>query len=929
MAKEDKKESVHLVKKADASYGKLKSDKNKMHHRKVEQKETYKHTKGKSCGKCGNVHEYRNCPAFGKKCKFCGKYNHFARQCKSKANLHAVRESRTDSSENELNIDAIQQNSRTEKEWTIDIETNGSMIKYKVDTDAEINVLTAKLWGKFKKRPQLKKQPSVLKAYNGQEVPTIGKCTLKLKYKGKTTKHDFVVVTGENMPLLGLQTSQNLGLIDKLFEVKESQTKNLETLLMTYEDVFVGLGKLPVTYEIALKPEAQPVVHATKRVPVALRERLRKELQCLIELDVIECISEPTALVHSLVIVEKKDGSLRLCLDPKELNESIRREHHHIPTRNEILGEMAGAKMFTILDASNGFWQISLSKNSRKLCTFNTPFGRNCFKCLPFGLTSAPEIFHRTMQQMLDGVEGVKVYIDDILIWGATESEHDERLERVLQIARNNGLKLNKMKCQFKKTELLYLGEIISHAGVKPDPAKVQAIERMPSPTNKKELQKFMGMLNYLSKYIANLSDKTKKHERSVNKCFDINRQTKISTNASKEGIGTVLLQLDDIEWRPLAYASHAFTNTEYKYAQIEKETLGIAFGCEAFHNYVYGIHFKIETDHKPLLTITKKELWKAPSRSQRLLLKLQKYDYEIEFTPGRHLLIADALSRTWSESNRIPDSGKDTDVEVHINSIMSTKTVSETMWKKFKEETAADELLQEVISAIHSNNPKKNIPRMYSHYWSELTMWDGVLLKGTQIVIPTTLRKDMLYRIHEGHMGIQKCRRRAREAIFWPSMNEDITKVVAACQTCQKFHPALPKETLEQDTTVTTAWDTIGVDMFTLEGKEYLAIIDAYSNYPEVVKLKYSTSEEVCRKLKPIFCRYGIPTTVRTDNGPQFIGKDFVKFKEELGFKHITSSPMYSQSNRLAECGVKTVKRLLKKSYAFWRRPSDSIIEL
>uniref|UniRef100_H3A6G5 Integrase catalytic domain-containing protein n=1 Tax=Latimeria chalumnae TaxID=7897 RepID=H3A6G5_LATCH len=180
---------------------------------------------------------------------------------------------------------------------------------------------------------------------------------------------------------------------------------------------------------------------------------------------------------------------------------------------------------------------------------------------------------------------------------------------------------------------------------------------------------------------------------------------------------------------------------------------------------------------------------------------------------------------------------------------------------------------------AIHSNNPKKNKPRMYSHYWSE------------------------------------------------PSMNEYVSKVVAAYQTCQKFHPALPKETLEQDTTVTTAWGTIGVDMSTLEGKEYLAIIDAYSNYPEVVKLKHTISEEVYRKLKPIFCRYGIPSTVRTDNGPQSIGKDFVKFKEELGFKHITSSPKYPQSNGLAECGVKTVKHLLKKAMYSGEDPQIALL--
>ncbi|XP_053305893.1 uncharacterized protein K02A2.6-like [Spea bombifrons] len=908
-----------------------------------------------SCGKCGKNHEPRNCPAYGQKCRICKKYNHFASQCKQATRLHAVKTYTSDSSDEDIFVDMVKQLPMPAKEWIIEVEAHGTLIPFKVDTGADPNVIPEALWKKLQPRPKLQKQTKVLKAYNGLDIPTVGQCILTLQHNSTVTKHPFVVVPGEKVPLLGLQSIQQLGLLTKLFEITELKHKSIATLLVKYKDVFSGLGKLPIKYKIALKTGATPVIHAPRKVPVALQDKLKKELQRLIKMDVLEQVHEPTEWVHSLVIVAKKDGSLRLCLDPKELNASIKREHYQIPTRNEILGEMAGAQLFTVLDASNGFWQVPLEKGSRRICTFNTPFGRHCFKRLPFGLCSAPEIFHRTIQQLFDGVEGVKVYIDDILIWGTNEAEHNERLEKVLQIAHEKGLKLNQTKCRFLQSEILYLGEIISSSGVKPDPTKVKAIENMPSPVNKKDLQRFLGMVTYLGKFIANLSDKTKhmrgllvkgvewhwgkEHEAEfvllkellmtapTLQFFDASLKTKISTDASKDGLGAVLLQNDGTGWRPIAYAARAFTETEYKYAQIEKETLGIAFGCEAFHNFVYGTSFTIETDHKPLITISHKELWKAPPRIQRLLLKLQKYDYTLEFSPGRHLLIADTLSRIWSERTRSPDDGIDNDVDVHINSIVMSGVISPVMWKKLQKATAEDETLQNVIQAIHLTDKKINMPKQYLAHRDELSVLDNVLLKGRRLVIPVSLRRDLLQKIHEGHLGIQKCKRRAREVLFWPSMMSDIAALVSSCHTCQSFQPASPKEPLLQEDMVKIPWHTVGVDLFSLDGRDYLALLDSYSSYPEVAKLRNTSSEHVCSKLQAIFSRFGIPTIIKTDNGPQFSCRYFKAFSEEFGFLHKTSSPKYPQGNGLAECGVKILKRLLKKASHSGEEPQVALL--
>ncbi|PIK50829.1 hypothetical protein BSL78_12300 [Apostichopus japonicus] len=194
-----------------------------------------------------------------------------------------------------------------------------------------------------------------------------------------------------------------------------------------------------------------------------------------------------------MVIVEKSNGKLRICLDPKDLNKQVKREQYQLPTVDELTSELAGAQYFSVLDANSGFWQIPLDDQSSDLCCFNTPFGRYKFLRLPFGLHSAPEVFHKTMCQIMDGIPGCQVYIDDILVCGKTKEEHDKRLRLVFERAREHNLRLNKSKCKLGVREVKYVGHILSKNGMRIDNAKVQAIVEMPSPNSKKELEKIFG----------------------------------------------------------------------------------------------------------------------------------------------------------------------------------------------------------------------------------------------------------------------------------------------------------------------------------------------------------------------------------------------------------------------------------------------------
>ncbi|PIK53668.1 hypothetical protein BSL78_09434 [Apostichopus japonicus] len=239
---------------------------------------------------------------------------------------------------------------------------------------------------------------------------------------------DFQVVDGSPQCLLGLESSQNLELIKRVFTTKEEQKSDI---LDEYKDVFEGLGEITdVTHHITVDPNVPPVIHPPRKLPVALRDRVQKELERMEKLNVIERVHEPTQWVNSMVTVIKPNKT-RICIDPRDLNKAISREHFPMRTIEEVVSGMPKAKVFSVLDASSGFWQIKLDEESSKFCTFNTPFGRFKFNRLPFGICSAPEVFQDVMSQVYESIEGVEIVADDILIWGETVAEHDQRLRNV------------------------------------------------------------------------------------------------------------------------------------------------------------------------------------------------------------------------------------------------------------------------------------------------------------------------------------------------------------------------------------------------------------------------------------------------------------------------------------------------------------------
>ena len=711
-----------------------------------------------------------------------------------------------------------------------------------------------------------------------------------------------------------------------------------------YPRLFSGLGMFKGEYTIKLQPDAKPFCLFTPRnIPLPLREKVKQELQRMERLGVISKVNEPTQWCAAMVVVPKPSGSIRICVDLKPLNESVMREIHPMPKVDITLAQLTGAKLFTKLDTNSGFWQVPLSKDSRLLTTFITPYGRFCFNKLPFGITSAPEHFQRRMNDILQDLPGVVCHVDDILVSGKDKEEHDSRLQAVLKKLEAEGVTLNKEKCQFACTRIVFLGHVIDANGISPDPNKMEAIQKMKSPTNIRELRRLMGMINQLNKFsphIAHLSQPlrellkgnnmwlwTDEHEDAMQKLkdeicsqrvlahYDVNAQSKISADASAYGLGAVLLQSQDgVTWQPVAFASRSLSETEMRYAQIEKEALALVYACEKFSDYVLGKPILLETDHKPLVPLLgNKSLDTLPPRVLRFCIRLMRFQYSISHVPGKTLYMADTLSRAPLHVSAADDITSDT--EIFVQSIISALPATKDNLDSYRIAQREDPICSNLIEFCNSSWPNRNMLKgNLKKYWqfrANLTVNDDILLFGSRIVVPKAKQMETLEKIHQGHQGFQKCRSRIATAVWWLGVTKALESFIKTCTVCQKTFPQR-KEPLMSSPLPNHPWEKLATDLFELNGSTYIVLVDYYSRFVEVQKLTSTTSANVIAFLKPMFCRYGIPATLISDNGPQFSSAEMKQFAEAYGFHHITTSPYYPQANGQAERTVRTVKNLL-----------------
>ena len=606
---------------------------------------------------------------------------------------------------------------------------------------------------------------------------------------------------------------------------------------------------------------------------------------------VIRKVEVPTEWCAPMVVVPKANGQVRICVDLAKLNASIKREFHPLPAADFTLGKLGDARVFSKLDANySAFWQRALAEESKLLTTFITPWGRFCFERIPYGISTGSEQFQKVMMETLEGLEGVECQIDDIVVHGRTQGIHDKRLHQVLDSLEKANITLNLDKCEFNKSQIKILGNIVSSNGISPDPEKVKAIADLPAPRNISQTRSFLGMVNQLSKFTDHLADKTKpirdllseknfwswgqaqdKAFKQIKQClisppvlalYDTNKKTKIRSDASSYGLGGVVLQQqDDDTWKPVAYFSRALTNTEMHYSQIEKECLAFTWLCERASDYILGKPIVGETDHKPLVPMLMTHcLDQLPPRIQRFRMRLMRFNIqEMIHVPGKNMYTSDTLSRMMTKETASKETSQfdENETEAFVCSIMDALPISDLKLKQLIEAQDQEEVCKQLRQYCHEGWPEKHLlPSPIHPYWSDrgqITVVQNVLLMRSRIVIPSSMRLEVLDKRHEGHQGISKCRERAKQTVWWPGLSKQIQDMIDNCRICLK-HKVNRPEPLCTTPFPQRRWQELGADFFQCQSCDYLIFVDYFSRYIEIAAMnKNKKGTEVVRALKSI----------------------------------------------------------------------------
>lgn len=914
-----------------------------------------------SCSRCGNEpHSRKQCPASTAKCLNCGLVGHFAKLCRSKSSksssstAHQKRSSPKQrrrvkavdadfegesSDDNSFYIGQIRKSIRhVESEWIFTAKIGENIRKFEIDSGADETVAPPSY---YNEQFELSKPEIRLDGPDGHPLHIIGMQKLPITYRDTTSIQNVYLIRNQKTALLGKPAIKAFNLIRRTNRIEKSNSNRPEK---RYSDRFKGLGELPDDYKIVLKDDAKPfAITVPRKVPLPLLDSTESTLKKMVETNVISPIIEPTDWVAPLVVVPKRNSTVRICVDFSRLNNSVKREYFPIPPVEDTLAKLKGGKVFSKLDANSGFYQIRLAEESKKLTTFLTPFGRYYFNRLPMGITSAPEHFQSQMQKVLSGCKNVVCHMDDVLVWGATEAEHDENLVAVFEKLRAANVTLNEEKSLFRKTSLKFLGHIISNGQVAVDPEKVKAIAEMTPPKDKKELQSLLGTLNFLARHIPNRSENLEplyallrknvpfhwdqaqdeafqylKRLLSAAPVLTIYDKTKpliVSCDASSYGIGAVLLQQDENKTlHPVSYISRTLSKAEQRYAQIEKELLAIAWACERFDRYLVGLQFRIETDHKPLVPIlTTKFLDDLSPRLQRLRMKLMRFYFDVSHTPGKDLVTADLLSRKPVGSPQPSDEALQKELQSATIGSIKLVPASSKMLGRIRDAQRASSIGQQLLSFIREGWPKTVPDELveYSKYQASLNVYKGLILYCQRIWIPHSMRDEILKRLHSSHMGQTKMYSLAQTSIWWPKLRDSITKISDSCMHCAQHRPN-KSEPLITTPLPSDPWRKVGVDLLKKDSKWYIVVIDYYSKYIELSHLPRLDTRNVIQRLEVIFARHGIPEIVFTDNGTQLTSDEMQRFAEEWDFKIVTRSPSYPQANGLAEAAVKIAKRVL-----------------
>ena len=563
---------------------------------------------------------------------------------------------------------------------TVEVKVREQLLAMEVDAGAAVSIISKATYQKLFSREQLTEPSIKLRTYTGEPMSVVGQMLVPVQYGSQRETLPLIVVGGNGPSLLGHDWLKSIRLEWKTIGLLDAGGAEVDVLLKRHKVVFSEeLGTMKnFKAHLTVKDNATPVFHKPRTVPFAMKDSIEMEFERLEKEGIVERVSH-SEWATPVVPVPKGDGRIRVCGDYKvTLNRHLEVDRYPLPKPNELFASLAGGQKFSKVYLTQAYLQMELDKESKKLTTLNTHQGLYRFNRLPFGISSAPALFQRAMDTILQGLPHVQCYIDDIIVTGVDDKEHLHNLEEVLQRLQDHNIRVKLSKCAFFKDSVEFLGHKITAAGVHTTPTKVEAIKNAPRPQNQQQLRSFLGLLHYYGKFIRNLSCLLQPLNALLQKgsawkwstdCENAFREAKerltsaevlchydpqlplcLAGDASAYGIGAVISHtFPDGSERPVAYASRTLSSSERNYFQLEKEALSLVFGIRKFHQYVYGRHFTLYTDHQPLTTILGPKAGVptlAAARLQRWVLLLSAHQYSLKFKTTKQHGNADGLSR-------------------------------------------------------------------------------------------------------------------------------------------------------------------------------------------------------------------------------------------------------------------------------------------
>ena len=820
----------------------------------------------------------------------------------------------------------------------------------------------------------------------GEDLHVLGSADLHVCLGMSKVSHQFLVVGMRNTCILGADFLKSGGMVvdiansklswmtgeaELIVEATSPTVNKLSVLLESYSDIFVNgpsdpLGLTTRAEHVIDTGDSRPVKQRPYRIPVHLNKVVNNQVNDMLDRGLIQPSNSPWS--SPIVLAPKKDGDYRFCVDFRRVNSVTKKDAQPMPRIDDILDQLGGARYFSTLDLASGYWQVPLREEDREKTAFSVGVDHYEFTVMPLGLTNASATFQRMMGNVLRGIKGCLVFIDDIIIFSETWEEHQLILKEVFSRIRAAGLKVKREKCQFVQESVKFLGHIVSARGTEPDPSKIEAVRDFATPSSLTDVRAFIGMASYYRRFIKNfadiatpLHDMTKGSQPEFNwtpladKSFnelkirlckapilslpDFSVPFVIYTDASDYGLGAVLSQRRGEHECVIAYASRTLTPAERNYSTTEKECLAIVWTVNYWRPYLLGKAFDIVTDHQSLTWL--QGLKEPKGRLARWILALQEYEFEIKHRPGKQHDNADTLSRFPRVSPAlVPDWSPDEDLMVGVAATEVNASWSKEEIIKAQQD---DPSIFLVVQKLRCTNtaPKEDEDgwndngerRRYKQLWPQMEMRNGILHRRVDKdtpterlvwVVPRRMRPDLLKLSHNdpssGHMGVKRCVERLQQQYYWPGMASEVQLWIAECETCnRRKSPVSPHKSPMKSIEVghpmeLWAMDILGPLPLTARGNQYILVMsDHFTKWVEAVPLANQRANTVAKAfVDEVVTRHGVPRKILTDQGRNFEAELMRQMLHLLGVEKLRTSPYHPQTDGQVERLNRTLKGIL-----------------